>query len=268
MSQKKSSRRHSLQDALVLSLFPGIDLLGWAFEEAGFCVVRGPDLMTGGDNRDFHPPKGRFNGVIGGPPCQDFSTLNRNPGKYGEQMTTDYCRVIEETDSDWFLYENVVSAPPFEISGYYQQRFALDLSWFSDFSRRRDFVFGSKSGELINPAIDVRKDIKGTCVTGSDERSFSACCEIQGLSSDFDLPFFSLEGKKQAVANGVPMQLGRHVAGLIASTLYGEHVTDYTGALSRKRCKCGCGRAVVGRAFYASASCRKRAQRARDKAHQ
>jgi hypothetical protein len=30
---------------LVLSLFPGIDLFGRGFEAAGFCVVRGPDLI-------------------------------------------------------------------------------------------------------------------------------------------------------------------------------------------------------------------------------
>lgn len=34
---------------LVLSLFPGIGLLDMAFEEEGFCVVRGPDLLWGGD---------------------------------------------------------------------------------------------------------------------------------------------------------------------------------------------------------------------------
>jgi DNA (cytosine-5)-methyltransferase 1 len=31
---------------LVLSLFPGIGLLDMAFEEEGFCVVRGPDLRN------------------------------------------------------------------------------------------------------------------------------------------------------------------------------------------------------------------------------
>lgn len=33
---------------LVLSLFPGVGLLDMAFEEEGFCVVRGPDLLWGG----------------------------------------------------------------------------------------------------------------------------------------------------------------------------------------------------------------------------
>lgn len=34
---------------LVLSLFPGIGLLDLAFEEQGYCVVRGPDLLWGGN---------------------------------------------------------------------------------------------------------------------------------------------------------------------------------------------------------------------------
>lgn len=33
---------------MILSLFPGIGLLDMAFEEEGFCVVRGPDLLWGG----------------------------------------------------------------------------------------------------------------------------------------------------------------------------------------------------------------------------
>ncbi len=65
----------NLNNILILSLFPGIDLLGRAFEETGFCVVRGPDLITGGDIRSFHPPAKQFAGVIGGPPCQDLFSL-------------------------------------------------------------------------------------------------------------------------------------------------------------------------------------------------
>jgi DNA (cytosine-5)-methyltransferase 1 len=56
--------------SLVLSLFPGIGLLDRAFEMEGFCIVRGPDLLWGGDVKTFHPPKGRIDGIIGGPPCQ------------------------------------------------------------------------------------------------------------------------------------------------------------------------------------------------------
>lgn len=253
-----------MKNELLLSIFPGIDLLGKAFEEAGACVVRGPDLITGGDARSFHAPAGKFAGVFGGPPCQDFSKLNRSPQEYGHCMLGEFCRIVLEADPDWFLFENVVTAPAFEIPGYVQQRFALDLAWFSDFSRRRDFVFGSKSGVMLNPMIGVRGEIEGTCITGSDHRSFRACCQIQGLPDDFDVQFFSLEGKKQALANAVPMQMGRHVAGLIGESVYGDRPDLAPAEVAVRRCGCGCGRAVVGRAEYSGASCRKRAQRARE----
>ncbi|MFC6570147.1 hypothetical protein [Actinoplanes utahensis] len=57
---------------LVLSLFPGIDLLGKAFEQQGFCVVQAQDSILSGDIRSFNPPAGRFDGMIAGSPCQDF----------------------------------------------------------------------------------------------------------------------------------------------------------------------------------------------------
>lgn len=263
MSHNPRSMRH----ALVLSVFPGIDLLGRAFEQQGFCVVRGPDLITGGDIRSFNPMPGKFDGLIGGPPCQDFSKLNRNPGTYGADMLGEFARVINEAQPEWFLFENVVTAPDVSIAGYNQQRFTLDLAWFSEFSRRRDFIFGTRTGRLLNPKILVKGDVQGTAVTGNDERSFPACCEIQGLPGDFDIPFFTLDGKKQAVANGVPMALGQYVAGLIATTHYGidgATVASRTSDAPDRRCFCGCGRVVVGRASYSGPTCRKRAQRARD----
>jgi DNA (cytosine-5)-methyltransferase 1 len=257
----------NLNNELVLSLFPGIDLLGKGFENNGFCVVRGPDIITGGNILDFVPAAGKFSGVIGGPPCQDFSKLNRRPGEYGFAMLDEFCRVIAQSECDWFLFENVVTAPDFTVLGYEQQRFALDLAWFSDFSRRRDFVFGSRDGRLLNPMLKTRGEIAGTCVTGADERSFAACCEIQGLPPDFDVPFFTLSGKKQAVANAVPMALSRYVAGLVVRDYYNQGGFVWSKPNPEiRRCACGCGRLVYGRAKYAGATCRKRTERARRKA--
>jgi DNA-binding XRE family transcriptional regulator len=64
---------------LILSLFPGIGLLDKAFEEEGYCVVRGPDPLWGGDVRNFHPPAGRFDGIIGGPQPMKPKTLQVEP---------------------------------------------------------------------------------------------------------------------------------------------------------------------------------------------
>lgn len=85
---------------LVLSLFPGIGLLDMAFEEAGFCVVRGPDVLWGGDVKRFHPPAGVFQGVIGGPPCQAFSRLQHlvqhNGLTKAENLIPEFERVVSE----------------------------------------------------------------------------------------------------------------------------------------------------------------------------
>lgn len=87
---------------LVLSLFPGIGLLDRAFEEAGFCVVRGPDILWGGDIRNFHPPENHFWGIIGGPPCQDFSSLRRAlPTGYGLEMLGEFARCVTEANPEW-----------------------------------------------------------------------------------------------------------------------------------------------------------------------
>jgi DNA (cytosine-5)-methyltransferase 1 len=258
-----------MENKLILSVFPGIDMLGMGFEQQKFCIVRGPDLITGGDIREFFPPKGVFGGLIGGPPCQDFSQLNRNPGTYSLEMLEEYQRVVKESDVDWFLFENVAQAPSFTIDGYKQQRFALDLGWFSEFSRLRHFIFGSKSGVLLDPMVSSNSKVSGTAVTGSDSRSFRACCDIQGLPQDFDLPSFTLGGKKQAVANGVPLFMGHYIAGLIAKTIYGEGVTpNFAPKNDARRCNCGCGRVVAGRSKTSSPACRKRVSIAKIKANE
>ena len=108
---------------LVLSLFPGIGLLDRAFEAEGYCVVRGPDVIWGGDVRDFHPPSGRFDGVIGGPPCQEFSALaplvrvNGNEPRFGN-LIPEYERVVREASPAWFVMENVRGAPIPSVAGY------------------------------------------------------------------------------------------------------------------------------------------------------
>src|SRR5438128_447613 len=102
---------------LVLSLFPGIGLLDRAFEEEGFCVVRGPDVLWGGDIRRFNPPAGVFDGVIGGPPCQAFSPLVHmvravwGESAIAENLIPEYERVVEATQPKWFVMENAKPSP-------------------------------------------------------------------------------------------------------------------------------------------------------------
>jgi DNA (cytosine-5)-methyltransferase 1 len=144
---------------LVLSLFPGIGLLDRAFEEAGFCVVRGPDVLWGGDVRDFHPPASVFDGVIGGPPCQSFSPLvNLVRARGGEphfgDLFPEFERCIVEAVPRWWLCENVRAAPVPGVSGYAAKDFLLDNSWLGEEQERlRRFTFGVR-GER---SIDLRR---------------------------------------------------------------------------------------------------------------
>ena len=97
-----------MKNNLVLSIFPGIDLLGRAFEELGYCVVRGPDLLWGGDIKIFHPPVGVFEGIIGGPPCRGDSALAYLSNKVGTwNLRQEFQRVVKEAAPDWWIMEAV-----------------------------------------------------------------------------------------------------------------------------------------------------------------
>ena len=139
---------------LVLSLFPGIGLLDRAFEEEGFCVVRGPDLLWGGDIRRFHVPGGLFAGVVGGPPCQAFSQLRHiveaNGFQTSPNLIPEYERVVGEARPAWFVMENVPNAPSPKVQGY-QVRDAMvrDLWCGGVTERMRRFSFGTPDGRAL-----------------------------------------------------------------------------------------------------------------------
>lgn len=134
---------------LILSLFPGIGILDMAFEGLGWCVVRGPDQLWGGDIHAFHPPAGRFDGVIGGPPCQAFSQLRYMViQKYGvealaENLIPEFERCIDDAQPAWFLMENVPAAPLPIVSGYAITDLVLNNRWVGgEQERKRRFSFG------------------------------------------------------------------------------------------------------------------------------
>jgi DNA (cytosine-5)-methyltransferase 1 len=256
-------------DKVIISNWPGIGLLDMAFEESGFCVVRGPDKLWGGDVRRFHIPPGVFWGMIGGPPCQEFSGLFRGePTGYGLEMLAEYVRLVEEGQPEWFLMENVARVPDIEVAGYVTQRFDINQGWYCDVSRLRHIQFGSKSGRLLN--VTRRRVTEGAepAALASDSRGFDEVKRLQGLPADFDLPPFKVVEKVRAVGNGVPLPMGRAlVAALIEA--YSQPATvqlTLDGSIEpARRCACGCGREVTGKAEYYDYSCRKRAQRKRDR---
>jgi DNA (cytosine-5)-methyltransferase 1 len=248
---------------LVLSLFPGIDLLGIGFERRGFCVVRGPDIISGQDIRNFHPPMNKFDGVIGGSPCQDFSKARRKPPTgYGLEMLYEFIRVVTEAQPHWFLLENVPSIPDIHIENYSIQRLDMNaLECGLQQNRLRHFQYGSKYGYVISPIRKRinRDNIQRTCLASegnnNSRRNWQDFCVLQGLEPTFDLPGISIRNKYRAVGNGVPVPMAEQLAEAIKNPI--DHVNGL--------CGCGCGRLIAGRQTYATAACRKRIQRKRER---
>lgn len=229
---------------LVLSLFPGIGLLDMAFEEAGFCVVRGPDVLWGGDVRRFHPPAGRFDGIIGGPPCKWWSSAANIAKARGQtvqpDMIPDFCRVVAEAAPSWFLMENVRGAPRPAIEGYQVKSELVDAAAVgSDQRRVRRISFGATdahSFQVMTLALTHAPRF-GTVTTNnqkwdalrqrprstSNAASWPAALEAQGLPPDFlaDAPFTST-GKWTVVGNGVPLPMGRAIAQAVIAAIGGE----------------------------------------------
>lgn len=150
-----------MSQPLVLSLFPGIGLLDMAFEAEGFCVVRGPDLLWGGDIRTFHPPAGKFDGVIGGPPCQHWSALahlvRANGYEVAPDLIPEFVRVVHEAAPAWFLMENVPNAPVPVVYGYgVGDRLVRDVWVGGETNRLRRFSFGRRDiSNLVGRIFDI-----------------------------------------------------------------------------------------------------------------
>lgn len=257
---------------LILSLFPGADLLGRGFELEGFCVVRGPDIIWGQDVRSFVPARHVFKGIIGGSPCQDFSKARRSePTGEGLELLLEFCRVVDESDPEWFLLENVAQVPSLtavshRLARYKVQRFNLNArECGSRQNRLRCFQFGSRDGSplVIARAVTTPGQSQRCCLAtegkrnSSERRTFADFCELQGLPRDFDMPGLSREAKYRAVGNGVPVPMAR----VVARAIRARAVTRWT-----RLCVCECGQPVRDGQTMATAACRKRMQRRRDSA--
>lgn len=248
--------------SLVLSLFPGAGLLDEAFRIEGYHVVCAPDKIWGGDIRAFHAPPGKFNGLIGGSPCQDFSRLRRTPPTGdGVEMLVEYCRIVEEAQPEWFLLENVEGVHNIAVEGYKIQRLNLNARECGLRQRRpRCFQFGNRRGLILTPERQrPQGKAEPACLATEgesvDRRGFADFCEAMGLPRDFDLPGLSIAAKYRAVGNGVPIPLGRTIARAVREACL--------RTIQPRVCICDCGRIVTGEQIHAGASCRKRMERRR-----
>ena len=240
---------------LVLSLFPGLDVLGMGFEAEGFSVVAGPDVVWGRDVREFHVPAGRFDGVIGGPPCQTFSTLAnllRAKGlepRFGD-LIPEFVRVVEEARPTWFLMENLRNVPEEcwpRPDGYAFVSFLLNNCELDrgdgigfDQSRVRRLWFGWRDH---GDHLDLEGRIQKAALLGGGKQSVTGrhqsngmgdasrpgahagnppkytlaeMLRLQGLPGDLlDEAPFTMQGKRKLVGNAVPLPMARELARVV-----------------------------------------------------
>ena len=269
---------------LVLSLFPGIDLLGRAFAAEGFCVVRGPDLLTGDRIEDFQGIAGKLDGIVAGPPCQGFSSANpqRSNADHRSVQNSREClrhfvRVVEQCQPTWFVCENVPAVPDVKPrvlsrdvardrtwSFYPVQRLAISDEQCGGVQiRMRHIQFGHRLGHIIRPQRSVKRrrriGRKAEAITTkpvSRWSSFSEQCRKQGLDETVQLPGMTKAARFRAVGNAVPMTIGRVIA---ASVNCASPRTD-------RDCPCGCGRQLEGKQRAATSTCRKWLQLDRERA--
>jgi DNA (cytosine-5)-methyltransferase 1 len=119
----------------LVSLFSGAGFLDFGFSENGFKVIWGAELIPHFAEANNYNHQLRYNttdspiqaidittidpqsiprtvGIIGGPPCQDYSIGNaKSPGVSGERgkLVWDFLNKITHLDPDFFLFENVSS---------------------------------------------------------------------------------------------------------------------------------------------------------------
>jgi DNA (cytosine-5)-methyltransferase 1 len=246
----------------VLSLFPGAGLLDRGFTLAGYCVLRGPEILLGTDIADFHMPAGIVTGIIAGPPCQDFSAARRTPPSgHGLKMLEQTIRIIEEARPAWFLIENVPSVPNIAVFGYKVHRFNLMASEFGAKQRRnRAFQFGYASGPPLSIWIHVQSHFDRfhpAALASNRTSTIADLAELQGLPRTFRLPLLSRAAQARLIGNGVPIPVATAIA---------QAIRDRFELDGHRTCKCGCGRILYGRKIQQcfSPACRKRLQRNRD----
>lgn len=222
---------------LVLSLFPGIGLLDMAFEEEGFCVVRGPDVLWGGDIRRFHIEMERFEGVIGSPPCQPHSPLAQFGTTQVEDLTGEFWRIVDEGWPDFYVTENVATAPIVDHESYAVSSIVVNNRWFGGIQqRKRRVTVALWRGERGTRPLDLKKLLSAECVAleptehvltvtsahqGNGRNpnrkiqrvTVQEATRYQGLPDDFLARSpLTAAGKLKAIANGVPLPMGRAIA--------------------------------------------------------
>ena len=231
---------------VALSLFPGLGVLDLAFDYYGWCVLRGPDVVYQSDIRGFQAPSGVFDGVFGGPPCQEFSKLRALGQTQGHtpsfgNLIPEFERVVGEASPRWFLMENVRAAPVPVVAGYdVFPHLVRDYEVGGTQLRERVFSLGLRTGAWssihspwssltfeITPQSKRRPVVYGSAGGAhKPDSTFGAAMktrlsvpdmlEAQGLPRDYlDHAPYTAAAKRKLVGNAVPLTMGKSVAAVV-----------------------------------------------------
>lgn len=190
----------------------------------------------------FHPPADVFEGIIGGPPCQQFSPLrfvqkHKDKSMKWGNLIPEFERVISEAQPDWFLMENTKYAPLPVVQGYRVDGSLLNNRWLGVTPQNRihRFSFGTRNGAKLLYDISVFEHIDWkprVCANGSNRpdtpehgrnrlkyhgwKTAAALRQsliLQGLPDNLldDAPF-TLAGKHGAIGNAVAWPMAQTLA--------------------------------------------------------
>jgi DNA (cytosine-5)-methyltransferase 1 len=159
-------------------------------------------------------------------------------------LIPEFERVVDEARPDWFLMENVPPAPLPSVPGYQIDSMILNNRWVGgEQMRERRLSFGTLDGRRLDvspdlclfeaPVVEYAVTSSGGGIAGlkfdrggttrptatvekalaAAHRPVSRLLELQGLPPDLlDEAPFTDGGKREVIANGVPLFLGRALA--------------------------------------------------------
>jgi len=118
--------------------------------------------------------------IIGGPPCQDYSSAGKQDETLGRaNLTLQYARLVCEVSPHWFVMENVdrilksATLPKalslFRDAGYGLSQVILDASRCGvPQKRKRFFLIGELNGEDCALEFALQNDQSSHCMTIRD----------------------------------------------------------------------------------------------------
>jgi DNA (cytosine-5)-methyltransferase 1 len=202
-----------MRPRVIVSVFPGIDALGYAFEQEmpEACLLRGPDPIFGGDIRGWHLPPGVAWGIVGGPPCQVFSQLRHlNPlaGQKHGNLIPEFERVVGEGQPDWFVMENVPAAPEPTVAGYGVHSIVLNNRWLGEAQdRTRRFSFGTHDGKRLTVEVALFESIEYRQAVTSSLRAVPVALVRDGQGGHKVKRTYTEDGKRHGPSVGAREKL-------------------------------------------------------------